>query len=130
MAIRADSKAKSKQLAGVEEAITTTWHSPWRPYKACIKSDCSVFVGNPVEGPPRCTSTTTNGSSALTAKPRPSLLSDKPGPEVDDTPRHPANEAPMAEQIPAISSSAWKAMAPRLFILVSSWRISDAGVIG
>ena len=47
----------------------------------------------------------------------PSLFSESPGPDVEVTPRHPANEAPMAEHTPAISSSAWKTTAPRLFHL-------------
>ena len=44
--------AQSKQFPGEELARTIAGLSPFLPYKACIKSDCSVFVGNPVEGPP------------------------------------------------------------------------------
>ncbi len=87
-------------------AITIQGASPFRPYIACIKSACSVFVGNPVEGPPRCTFTITNGISIITAKPIASVLSASPGPEVEVIARLPAYDAPIAVQIPAISSSA------------------------
>ena len=70
--------AASKQSAGVQAANTTAGHSPLRPYNACIKSVCSDLVGIPVEGPPRCTSITTNGTSAITAKPMASLFKAKP----------------------------------------------------
>ena len=46
------SNAQSKQLAGVLAATIIAGLSPFLPYSACIRSDCSVFVGNPVEGPP------------------------------------------------------------------------------
>ncbi|OAV72355.1 hypothetical protein Barb7_03122 [Bacteroidales bacterium Barb7] len=98
-------KAASKQSVGVAAAMTTAGLSPLRPYKACIKSVCSLLVGKPVEGPPRCTSTTTNGSSAITAKPIASLFNAKPGPEVEVTPSAPAKLAPIAVLTPAISSS-------------------------
>ncbi len=32
--------------------------------------------------------------------------------------------------MPAISSSAWKVVTPNDLCLLSSWRMSDAGVIG
>jgi hypothetical protein len=35
----------------------------------------------PVDGPERCTSTTTSGSSTMTARPRASDLSAMPGPD-------------------------------------------------
>ena len=41
-----DSLTKKLQVQGIED-------SPWRPYIAINKSACSVFVGKPVEGPPR-----------------------------------------------------------------------------
>jgi hypothetical protein len=50
---------------------------------------------------------TTSGSSAITASPSISDLSARPGPEVVVTPSEPPKEAPMAEPMPAISSSAW-----------------------
>ena len=42
-----------KQSLGVDAARTGTGASPLRPYSACSKSACSVFVGSPVLGPPR-----------------------------------------------------------------------------
>ena len=73
---------------------------------ACNRSVCSVFVGRPVEGPPRITSITTNGISAITPNPIASDLSDSPGPDVLVTAKSPANAAPKAVHTPAISSSA------------------------
>ena len=52
---------------------------------ACIRSLCSTLVGRPVEGPPRCTLMTINGSSAMHAYPRASILRDRPGPELPVT---------------------------------------------
>ena len=46
------------------------------------------------------------GSSAMTAKPIASLFRLRPGPEVEVAARSPANDAPIAVQTPAISSSA------------------------
>ena len=71
------------------------------------RSACSVLVGMPVEGPPRCTLTMTSGSSAMTARPIISDLSARPGPEVVVHAMAPPKAAPMAEPMPAISSSAW-----------------------
>src|ERR1017187_10642539 len=59
--------------------MTTRGASPWPPLTAMFKSDCSMFVGMPVEGPPRCTSTMTSGISAMTAQPSASVLSEIPG---------------------------------------------------
>src|SRR3989338_8732200 len=56
--------------------------SPWPPCIAKNRSDCSCLVGKPVEGPPRWTSTTTQGSSAINAMPSISLINARPGPEV------------------------------------------------
>ena len=36
----------------------------------------------------------------------------------------------MAAPTPAISSSAWKVRTPNSLCLASSWRMSEAGVIG
>ena len=88
------------------------------------------MVGIPVDGPARCTSTTTSGSSVITASPIVSILSASPGPEVVLTPRLPPKEAPSAAATPAISSSAWKVITPSGLCLLSSWRMSEAGVIG
>ena len=72
---------------------------------ACDKSVCSVLVGIPVDGPPRCTSITTKGNSAIVAKPIASDLSDNPV-RCACSAKQPANDAPMAVHMPAISSSA------------------------
>ena len=58
-----------KQSAGEHGATMATGHSPLRPNIACSKSACSVLVGKPVLGPPRCTSIMTSGSSVITARP-------------------------------------------------------------
>ena len=72
----------------------------------------------------------TSGSSRETARPIASDFSATPGPEVVVTASMPPYAAPMAEPTPAISSSAWKVMTPKRLCLLSSWRMSDAGVIG
>ena len=56
------------------------------------------------------------GISSIVAKPIASPLSAIPGPEEVVTPKLPANEAPIAEHIPAISSSAWKVLIPKFFV--------------
>jgi hypothetical protein len=105
-ASRQASMTVSKQSAGLCAASTMTLDSLGRPSTACSRSACSVLVGIPVDGPARCTSTITSGSSSITARFIASDLSAMPGPEVPVTDRSPANEAPMAAQMAAISSSA------------------------
>ena len=73
---------------------------------------------------------TTSGSSVITARPMVSDFSAMPGPDVLVTPSDPANEAPSAAPMPAISSSAWKVVMPNRLCLLSSCRMSEAGVIG
>ena len=75
-------------------------------------------------------STTTMGSSVMTASASASCLRMKPGPLDTVTPRCPANAAPMAELTAAISSSAWKVFTPKFLWRETSWRTSLAGVIG
>ena len=87
-------------------AITGSGDSPWRPCTAINRSDCSVFVGIPVEGPARCTSITIIGSSSAAARPIVSALRSIPGPLVAVTPSRPPNAAPSAIPAAAISSSA------------------------
>ena len=53
-----------------------------------------------------------------------------PGPLVAVTPRWPANAAPMATPAAPISSSACIVRTPKFLCRDSSWRMSDAGVIG
>ena len=106
MAILAASIAAKKQSDGDCGATMGTGASPLRPNMACRRSDCSVFVGSPVDGPPRCTSTTSSGNSSETASPIASDFKATPGPEVVVTPSAPPYEAPIAAPTPAISSSA------------------------
>ncbi len=84
----------------------------------------------PVLGPPRCTSMITSGSSIMTARPIASLLSASPGPLVPVRPSAPPNEAPIAELMAAISSSAWNVFTPNRLKRASSCSTSLAGVIG
>ncbi len=88
------------------------------------------MVGSPVEGPPRCTSTMTSGSSTITARPIDSPLSAMPGPLEAVVPSAPPNEAPIAEAMAAISSSAWKVVTWKRRCRASSCRMSLAGVMG
>ena len=64
------------------------------------------------------------------ARPIASPFNANPGPEVVVMAKSPANEAPIAEVTPAISSSAWKAFTPKCLCLANSCKISVAGVIG
>ena len=73
---------KWKQSSMLEAAITTLGESPGIPKSEDSRSPCSTLVGSPVEGPPRCTSTTTSGISDITARASISVLSAMPGPEV------------------------------------------------
>ena len=72
----------------------------------------------------------TSGSSVITARPMVSDFSETPGPDVVVMPSAPPNDAPIAAPMPAISSSAWNVRTPNALCLDSSWRMSDAGVIG
>ena len=73
---------------------------------------------------------TTNGNSVITASPMASVFKAKPGPLVPVTPIAPANEAPIAAQQAAISSSAWITRTSYSRYLDNSCKISLAGVIG
>ena len=128
--MRAASSAASKQSPGDCGATIGTGDSPLRPNIAWSRSACSVLVGRPVDGPPRWTSITSSGSSVITARPIVSDFSAMPGPDVVVTPSAPANDAPRAAPMPAISSSAWNVVTPKDLCLLSSWRMSEAGVIG
>ena len=97
---------------------------------AMLRSAASVLVGSPVEGPPRCTSMISSGSSSDTARLVVSLFRATPGPLVEVTPRCPANAAPSAMPTAAISSSACTVRTPKCLCFDSSWRMSLAGVIG
>ena len=69
-------------------------------------SACCVRVGMPVDGPTRCTSNSTAGSSVKYAKPKNSFISDMPGPLVGVNARAPFQVAPSTMPIAASSSSA------------------------
>ena len=123
-------KAASKQSVGDVAAITGMGLSPLRPYSACNRSVCSLLVGSPVDGPPRCTSMITSGSSVITARFIASLFKHIPGPDVDVQASAPAYAAPTADAQPAISSSACIVMTPMDLCFASSCRMSVAGVMG
>ena len=106
MAMRLASSAIQKQSPGDDGASTGIGASEFRPKRACSKSACSVFVGRPVDGPPRWMSQMTSGSSTATARPSASVFSAMPGPDVVVMPSAPAYAAPIAEVMAAISSSA------------------------
>ncbi len=72
----------------------------------------------------------TSGSSTMTARPIASLLSAMPGPEVPVMPSEPPKDAPIADPMAAISSSAWKVLTPKRLNAASWCRTSEAGVIG
>ena len=128
--MRTASSIVRKQSPGDCGATTGTGASPLRPNMACNRSACSVLVGRPVDGPPRCTSITTSGNSVITARPMVSDFSAMPGPDVVVMPSEPPYDAPSAAPMPAISSSAWNVVMPKFLCLDSSCRMSDAGVIG
>ena len=105
--------------------------SPWPGYIAVIRSDCSVLVGRPVDGPPRWMSATTSGISAIHASPSPSLIREKPGPAVPVIAFLPAKPAPMMLVIDSISDVAWYTNLPGPARLLSSQTSSEvAGEIG
>jgi len=114
----------------VAAASTARGASALRPWTAWNRSDCSGFVGIPVEGPARWEFTTTSGSSVAMARPSISVLSAMPGPDDDVTPSAPAYAAPIAAPMAAISSSAWKVITPYRLRLASVCNSSDAGVMG
>src|SRR5664280_3433374 len=115
----------SATLTGASTGRTV---SPCAEKTAAKRSACSGFVGMPVEGPPRWTSTHTSGSSATLASPSTSVLSERPGPEVAVMALTPANDAPTAAATPAISSSACSSDPPCFQISRPRYcMISDAG---
>ena len=130
VARRTASIATSKQSVAVAAASTASGASAFRPCTACSRSDCSALVGMPVDGPARWESTTTSGSSVAIARPSISVLSAKPGPEVDVTPSAPAYAAPIAAPIAAISSSAWKVITPYRVRPARVCSSTEAGVMG
>ena len=112
-AMRAASIASVKQSPGVAGATIGDRRLAVAAVSTCSRSACSVLVGMPVDGPPRWTSITTSGSSAMTARPIASALSAMPGPDVPVSASAPPNAAPIAAPIAAISSSAWNVRTPK-----------------
>jgi len=101
------------------------------PQRACITSPCEGSVGRPVDGPPRMTSTITQGICAIAAKPIISCIRLKPGPDVAVSAFLPASEAPQTAAMLAISSSIWMKVPPTWGRrLASTSAISVDGVIG
>ena len=130
-AMRAASMAASKQCAGLYGGDDR--HR--RLAVAAVHGHAAdrlprSWSGRPVDGPPRWMSMISSGSSRLTARPMVSDLSAMPGPLVVVTPRWPPKAAPRAAPMPAISSSACSVRTPKFLCFDSSWRMSDAGVIG
>ena len=96
-----------------------------------MTSPCDGRVGSPVLGPPRITSTTTQGISAYIPYPRCSCMRLKPGPLVAVIARRPASDAPSTAPSDAISSSIWTNTPPRLGSAAAICSaISDEGVMG
>src|ERR1035437_3968855 len=88
-------------------------------------------VGSPVEGPPRCTLTKTQGVSVMAAKPICSIISENPGPEVTVKALAPAQTAPWMAMEAASSSSIWMKMPPRVGILAAKRSTTSVdGVMG
>ena len=86
-----DGEAVARGLGGDDRAAAPrrgarTWRGGGRPARS--------WSGSPVEGPPRCTSTITRGSSRLMASPMVSDLRSSPGPLVVVTPSDPPKAAP------------------------------------
>ena len=119
-AIRQASIAAKKHSEGVFAATIGIGDSPCLPYIAISRSAASVFVGRPVDGPPRWIFMITNGSSSEIANPIVSDLRATPGPLVVVIPRCPPYEAPRAAPTAAISSSAWKVVTPKALCFASS----------
>ncbi len=89
------------------------------------------MVGIPVEGPPLITFTTKAGVSLAIDKPKASLISDKPGPEVAVMEGLPPNEPPITMLIAANSSSAIITAPPTFSKREDKYStISVAGVMG
>ena len=105
--------------------------SPCEPYRHWSMSPCADIVGWPVDGPPRWTFTTTSGVSVITAKPRFSIIREKPGPEVEVMAFFPVQAAPITAAIEAISSSIWTKTPPAFGIRAAIRSATSVeGVIG
>ena len=103
-----------KQSPMSSGAAITRGKSPKAAPSACHRSPCSVLVGTPVDGPARMQLIATTGISAIAERPRPSVISAKPPPEVAHMERTPPCAAPIAILMTPISSSTWRTMMPAL----------------
>ena len=123
--------AASKQSDGERGATIGTGASPLRPNIACSRSACSVLVGSPVDGPPRCTSTMTSGSSSDTARPIVSRLQRdaRPG-RGGDAERAAERRARAPRRCRRSRPRPGRCATPKRLCLLSSCRMSEAGVIG
>ena len=84
-----------------------------------------------MDGPNRITSTITQGTSAMAAKPMCSCMREKPGPLVAVKALTPARDAPITAPRLAISSSIWMKVPPfRGSSRAMNSMISVLGVIG
>jgi hypothetical protein len=128
--MRAASMAAWKQSDGEHGATTATGASPCRPNSAMFRSACSVLVGMPVDGPARCTSTITSGSSSATASEIVSPFSATPGTGRRGDAQRAAVRGAQRGADRGDLVLACMVMTPNFLCLDSSCRMSDAGVIG
>src|SRR5579872_4446160 len=88
-------------------------------------------VGNPVEGPPRCTLTNTQGVSVMAAYPMCSIMSENPGPDVTVNALAPPQTAPWMAIEAASSSSIWMKTPPTVGTRAANRSTTSVdGVIG
>src|SRR5947209_1554325 len=94
-------------------------------------SACAGSVGRPVEGPPRCTSTKTQGVSVIAAYPMCSIINENPGPDVTVNAFAPPQTAPCSAIEAANSSSIWMNVPPTIGTRAANRSTTSVeGVIG
>ena len=94
-------------------------------------SACAGSVGNPVDGPPRWTSTKTQGVSVMAAYPKCSIMRENPGPDVTVNAFALPQTAPWIVIEAASSSSIWMKIPPTVGILHAKRSTTSVdGVIG
>ncbi|MCU0724101.1 MAG: hypothetical protein MUC63_10910 [Planctomycetes bacterium] len=125
------SKPHRKHSSGSPGARTIRGNSPCEADSTKSRSPCSVRVGRPVDGPGRWLSTNTTGVSVMPARPRNSVMRQKPPPEVPTMARAPAHAAPTATPAAASSSSACLTARPKRRPIRARYvRMLEEGVIG
>ena len=97
----------SNSSCGDDGATAIISYSPWEPRLTWRVSPCSSTEGIPVVGPPRCTSTITQGVSVPIAYPTCSCMRLTPGPLVAVIAFFPVHDAPITAASELISSSIW-----------------------